>query len=116
MVAVLDRGQQWREIVRHPPAELREGFTAVAELSAAIGDFAGLLKYFHVRREMHGEPFGRITKLCHELLLVIEVKLQILPNALESLFQTTVWRANADSIPNVPEQLMDAAMLDIHVR
>ena len=46
VVAILDRAQQWREIVRHPPAELREGFAAVAELSAAIGDFAELLRYF----------------------------------------------------------------------
>jgi len=46
VVAVLDRAQQWREIVRHPPAGLREGFTAVAELSAAIADFAELLRYF----------------------------------------------------------------------
>ncbi|MDP9269344.1 MAG: endonuclease MutS2 [Acidobacteriota bacterium] len=46
VVAVLDRAQQWREIVRHPPAGLREGFVAVAELSAAIADFAELLRYF----------------------------------------------------------------------
>lgn len=46
VVAMLDRAQQWGEIVHHPPAQLREGFTAVAELSAAIGDFADLLRYF----------------------------------------------------------------------
>lgn len=46
VVAMLDRAQQWREVVRHPPAQLREGFTAVTGLSAAIGDFADLLRYF----------------------------------------------------------------------
>ena len=47
VVAVLDRAQQWREVVQHPPAELREGFHAVAELSRAIADFGELLKFFH---------------------------------------------------------------------
>jgi DNA mismatch repair protein MutS2 len=47
VVAVLDRAQQWREVVQHPPAELRAGFHAVAELSRAIADFGELLKFFH---------------------------------------------------------------------
>src|SRR4051812_40445030 len=46
VVAVLDRAQQWREIVRHPPADLRAGFAAVTELSSAIIDFYELLRYF----------------------------------------------------------------------
>src|ERR1041384_719403 len=29
IVAVLDRAQQWREVVQHPPADLRDGFTAI---------------------------------------------------------------------------------------
>ncbi len=46
VVAVLDRAQQWREVVQHPPADLREGFHAVAELSRGIADFGELLKFF----------------------------------------------------------------------
>jgi DNA mismatch repair protein MutS2 len=46
VVALLDRAHEWRQIASHPPAKMRDGFTAVAELSAAIGDFADLLKYF----------------------------------------------------------------------
>jgi len=46
ILALVDRAQQWREVVQHPPAELRAGFTAVAELSRAITDFGELLKFF----------------------------------------------------------------------
>jgi len=47
VVLVADRGAEWREIVRQPPAAMRSEWTAVAVLSAGIQDFTSFLRLFH---------------------------------------------------------------------
>jgi DNA mismatch repair protein MutS2 len=46
VVLVADRGAEWREIVRQPPAAMRYEWTAVAALSAGIQDFTDFLRGF----------------------------------------------------------------------
>ncbi len=46
VVLIADRGAEWREIVRQPPAAMRSDWTAVAALSAGIQDFTGFLRSF----------------------------------------------------------------------
>jgi len=46
VVLVADRGAEWREIVRQPPAAMRSEWTAVAALSAGIQDFTTFLRSF----------------------------------------------------------------------
>jgi DNA mismatch repair protein MutS2 len=46
VVLVADRGAEWREIVRQPPAAMRSEWAAVAALSAGIQDFTGFLRSF----------------------------------------------------------------------
>jgi DNA mismatch repair protein MutS2 len=46
VVLVADRGAEWREIVRQPPAAMRSEWTAVATLSAGIQDFTSFLRSF----------------------------------------------------------------------
>ena len=47
VVLVADRGAEWREIVRQPPAAMCSEWTAVAALSAGIQDFTSFLRLFH---------------------------------------------------------------------
>jgi DNA mismatch repair protein MutS2 len=47
IVVLADRGAEWREIVRQPPAAMRSEWTAVAALSAGIQDFTSFLRSFH---------------------------------------------------------------------
>ncbi len=46
VVLVADRGAEWREIVRQPPAAMRSEWAAVAALSAGIQDFTSFLRSF----------------------------------------------------------------------
>jgi DNA mismatch repair protein MutS2 len=46
IVLVADRGAEWREIVRQPPAAMRSDWGAVIELSAGIQDFTAFLRAF----------------------------------------------------------------------
>ena len=46
IVLVADRGAEWREIVRQPPAAMRSEWTAVEALSAGIQDFTAFLRAF----------------------------------------------------------------------
>src|ERR1039457_2384537 len=46
VVLVADRGAEWREIVRQPPAAMRSDWTAVQALSAGIQDFTDFLRAF----------------------------------------------------------------------
>ena len=46
VVLVADRGAEWREIVRQPPAAMRSEWAAVAALSAGIQDFTDFLRGF----------------------------------------------------------------------
>jgi len=46
IVLVADRGAEWREVVREPPAAMRSEWTAVAALSAGIQDFTEFLRAF----------------------------------------------------------------------
>ncbi len=46
IVLVADRGAEWREIVRQPPAAMRSEWVAVIELSAGIQDFTTFLRAF----------------------------------------------------------------------
>ncbi len=47
VVLVADRGSEWREIVRQPPAAMRSEWIVVAKLSAGIQDFTAFLRAFH---------------------------------------------------------------------
>ena len=47
VVRVADRGSEWREIVRQPPAAMRSEWTAVVALSSGIQDFTSFLRLFH---------------------------------------------------------------------
>ena len=47
VVMIADRGSEWREIVRQPPAAMRSEWTAVDVLSAGILDFTAFLRAFH---------------------------------------------------------------------
>ncbi len=47
VVLVADRGAEWREIVRQPPAAMRSEWTAVSALSEGIQDFTAFLRLFH---------------------------------------------------------------------
>jgi len=46
IVAVIERATEWRKIAQQPPAAMQQEWTAVARLSARIGDFSSLLSYF----------------------------------------------------------------------
>jgi DNA mismatch repair protein MutS2 len=46
IVLIADRGAEWREIVRQPPAAMRSDWTAVEALSAGIQDFTVFLRGF----------------------------------------------------------------------
>ncbi|MGB8010170.1 MAG: endonuclease MutS2 [Terriglobales bacterium] len=46
IVLVADRGAEWREIVRQPPAAMRSDWAAVHALSAGIQDFTAFLRLF----------------------------------------------------------------------
>src|ERR1039457_4782801 len=46
VVLVADRAAEWLQIVRQPPAAMRSEWTAVAALSAGIGDFTAFLRAF----------------------------------------------------------------------
>ena len=46
VVLVADRGAEWREIVRQPPAAMRSDWAGVIELSAGIQDFTAFLRAF----------------------------------------------------------------------
>jgi DNA mismatch repair protein MutS2 len=43
---VAGKAAEWREIVLHPPANLKEEWPGVAELSSLIADFSDLLQFF----------------------------------------------------------------------
>jgi DNA mismatch repair protein MutS2 len=47
ILLVADRAAEWRQIALEPPAAMHQGWPAVAALSAAVEDFAELLKFFH---------------------------------------------------------------------
>jgi len=47
VILVADRGAEWREIVRQPPAAMRSDWAAVQTLSAGIQDFTDFLRQFH---------------------------------------------------------------------
>jgi DNA mismatch repair protein MutS2 len=47
IVLIADRGSEWREIVRQPPAAMPSDWKAVQALSAAIQDFTAFLRHFH---------------------------------------------------------------------
>ncbi|MGA7560335.1 MAG: endonuclease MutS2 [Terriglobales bacterium] len=46
VVLVADRGAEWREVVRQPPAAMRSDWAGVIELSAGIQDFTAFLRAF----------------------------------------------------------------------
>ena len=46
VVLVADRGAEWREIVRQPPAAMRSDWAAVQALSSGIQDFTDFLRAF----------------------------------------------------------------------
>lgn len=46
IVLIADRGSEWREIVRQPPAAMRSEWTAVQALSTGIQDFTDFLRAF----------------------------------------------------------------------
>ena len=45
-ILAVDRAAEWREAAIHPPQAMREPWPAIEQLSAAIEDFAPLLRFF----------------------------------------------------------------------
>jgi DNA mismatch repair protein MutS2 len=45
-ILAVDRAAEWREAAFHPPQAMREPWPAIEQLSAAIEDFAPLLRFF----------------------------------------------------------------------
>jgi DNA mismatch repair protein MutS2 len=54
VVLVVDRAAEWRQIALSPPAAMKVEWTAVAELSAGIADFAEFLKTFRNKIQPDG--------------------------------------------------------------
>lgn len=46
VLTVVDRANEWREITVHPPATMKADWPTVLDLTASIGDFSELLRYF----------------------------------------------------------------------
>ncbi len=46
VIAVVERAAEWREISSQPPAQMRNPWPTVAELSSAIVDFREMLKFY----------------------------------------------------------------------
>ena len=46
LLTLVDRVAEWREIVLHPPATLKEAWPGIEELSSSIADFTPLLRFF----------------------------------------------------------------------
>jgi DNA mismatch repair protein MutS2 len=84
VVAVIDRAQQWREIVQQPPAELRDGFSAITDLSAAIQDFADLLKYFAGKILPDGTLDDRASPALGHIRREIEQQKRTIQHALQA--------------------------------
>jgi DNA mismatch repair protein MutS2 len=54
VVLVVDRAAEWREIALSPPAAMKVAWSAVAELSFGIADFAEFLRTFHNKIQPDG--------------------------------------------------------------
>ncbi|MBV9573981.1 MAG: endonuclease MutS2 [Acidobacteriales bacterium] len=54
VVLVVDRAAEWKTISSHPPAAMRTEWTAVAQLSHGIADFAEFLRGFHNKIQPDG--------------------------------------------------------------
>src|SRR5271165_4557676 len=54
IVLIADRGAEWREIVRQPPAAMHSDWIAVKALSAGIQDFTQFLKFFRNKIQPDG--------------------------------------------------------------
>jgi DNA mismatch repair protein MutS2 len=54
VVLVVDRGAEWRGIALNPPAAMKLGWTAVAELSSGITDFTEFLRAFRNKIQPDG--------------------------------------------------------------
>ncbi len=54
VVLVVDRAAEWRQIALSPPAAMKVGWTAVAELSSGITDFTEFLKTFRNKIQPDG--------------------------------------------------------------
>ncbi len=71
VVLVADRGAEWREIVRQPPAAMRSEWAAVAALSAGIQDFTTFLRAFRNKILPDGTLDDRaspeLSRVCREI-------------------------------------------------
>ena len=54
VVAVVDRGAEWRQISQNPPAAIRSDWREVHRLSAEIVDFSEFLRYFRNKIQPDG--------------------------------------------------------------
>src|SRR5579872_5174645 len=54
VVAVVDRGAEWRQISQNPPAAMRSDWREVHRLSAEIVDFSEFLRYFRNKIQPDG--------------------------------------------------------------
>ena len=54
VILVVDRAAEWREIALNPPAAMKVGWTAVAELSSGIVDFTEFLRGFRNKIQPDG--------------------------------------------------------------
>lgn len=54
VIGLVDRAAEWREIALHPPANMRENWSAIEALSQRIPDFTGLLRHFRNKIQPDG--------------------------------------------------------------
>jgi DNA mismatch repair protein MutS2 len=54
VLLVVDRAAEWREIARHPPANMRTDWRQIRTLSEAVADFTGFLRLFRNKIQPDG--------------------------------------------------------------
>jgi DNA mismatch repair protein MutS2 len=84
VLLVVDRADEWRHIAAHPPSQLREGFAAVAELSAAIEDFTEFLRFFRNKIQPDGTLDDRASPELAHIRREIEKQRRLIQESLRA--------------------------------
>ncbi|MBV9609494.1 MAG: endonuclease MutS2, partial [Acidobacteria bacterium] len=84
ILVVVDRADEWRHIAAHPPSQLREGFTAVAELSSGLEDFTEFLRFFRNKILPDGTLDDRASPELAQVRRDIEKQRRLIQNSLQS--------------------------------
>jgi DNA mismatch repair protein MutS2 len=84
ILLVVDRADEWRHIAAHPPSDLREGFAAVTELSAAIEDFTDFLRFFRNKIQPDGTLDDRASPELAQIRREIEKQRRVIQESLRA--------------------------------